>query len=394
MATAEKKMKIRASAIPVVLFFIIITNSVAQKIRNPSEGKTLIQNANTPRIINNSNDPIYKNGVITFENDLTIGGSEESPEYTLGMIISIETDDQGNIYICDIKFGTVKVYDSHGKYLRSIGRRGQGPGEFQIPTGLQWTSKNSLLVYDPAKSALIFFSRDGRLINEIINPYLNFGYQAYSDTEQNYYILKFRSFIDLDRRVEKFNNSFVSLYSMGYLPKSLKPASAPTHPSVEIRFVLFGGNQIIWGINDSYEINFANNRGKIYKKIIKKYLALRINDEYKKSFLQNVPKGYPSRTEFRSHFPAFDLFAVDEEGWLYVKTYEVEQVTGKSIMDVFSPDGRFFTRVALKFPSEPSTYYSRFVVRNNFIYLQDENDNGDPVVKRYKIIKRMAKVNE
>ncbi len=39
-------------------------------------------------------------------------------------------DDQGNVYICDSKGSFLRKYDSDGKFIKEIGRYGQGPGEF------------------------------------------------------------------------------------------------------------------------------------------------------------------------------------------------------------------------------------------------------------------------
>lgn len=46
----------------------------------------------------------------------------------------LDMDDQGNIYIIQYRYNTnimnIKVYDTHGQHLYTIGRAGRGPGEF------------------------------------------------------------------------------------------------------------------------------------------------------------------------------------------------------------------------------------------------------------------------
>ncbi len=49
----------------------------------------------------------------------------------------VEVDKDGNIYVIDTRSYRVQVFDSHGKYRITLGREGQGPGEFQIPSGVQ-----------------------------------------------------------------------------------------------------------------------------------------------------------------------------------------------------------------------------------------------------------------
>jgi len=45
----------------------------------------------------------------------------------------VDADEAGKVYVLDRKAGQIKVFDPQGNFLRAIGRRGQGPGEFQEP---------------------------------------------------------------------------------------------------------------------------------------------------------------------------------------------------------------------------------------------------------------------
>lgn len=68
------------------------------------------------------------------------------------MFSSIETaifDANGNIAVLDLGSASVRVYSSEGEFLRSIGRRGNGPGEFQRPLGMVLLGSGSLGVMDP-----------------------------------------------------------------------------------------------------------------------------------------------------------------------------------------------------------------------------------------------------
>jgi len=96
---------------------------------------------------------------------LTIGSDPAVPESSLGHIMCYTVNDQGDIFIYDIKNNDLKIFDRQGRYLRSFGRRGQGPGEFQIAENIQWTSRGELMLCDMAKP--IFFSDDGRFLREV-----------------------------------------------------------------------------------------------------------------------------------------------------------------------------------------------------------------------------------
>ncbi|MFC1564929.1 6-bladed beta-propeller [candidate division KSB1 bacterium] len=60
-----------------------------------------------------------------------IGDAEsEDDNYNLYQVVDIVKDDEGNYYIVDAGNSRIQKFDSAGKYLLSIGKKGQGPGEF------------------------------------------------------------------------------------------------------------------------------------------------------------------------------------------------------------------------------------------------------------------------
>ena len=62
--------------------------------------------------------------------EVAIGGLDGPEEYLFGSIRSIAVADDGTIYILDSQGQHVRVFDSLGVYVETLGRRGEGPGEF------------------------------------------------------------------------------------------------------------------------------------------------------------------------------------------------------------------------------------------------------------------------
>ena len=80
----------------------------------------------------------------------------------------MNTDEQGRLYIADIVQGSVHVYNEDGSYVRSIGRLGEGPGEFTEMWGLQ-VSEDILHVFDANTSRVSLFGVDtGQHIRDIL----------------------------------------------------------------------------------------------------------------------------------------------------------------------------------------------------------------------------------
>ena len=67
---------------------------------------------------------------------------------SLGVLSGIAMDATGTVYVSDRTENKLWVFDARGRSVRSIGRQGQGPGEFQAPTGIAIGPDNRLYVRD------------------------------------------------------------------------------------------------------------------------------------------------------------------------------------------------------------------------------------------------------
>ncbi|WP_420635213.1 6-bladed beta-propeller [Candidatus Palauibacter sp.] len=60
---------------------------------------------------------------------LSIGEVDGPDEYLFGRIASIAVDDDGRVYVLDSQALNVRVFDSAGEYIETLGGPGEGPGE-------------------------------------------------------------------------------------------------------------------------------------------------------------------------------------------------------------------------------------------------------------------------
>lgn len=72
----------------------------------------------------------------------------------------------GTLYVSQPQEKVVKVYSAAGRYLRSFGREGAGPGEFDRPSTLGWRG-DTLWVADPAQGRISLFRPDGTFLRSI-----------------------------------------------------------------------------------------------------------------------------------------------------------------------------------------------------------------------------------
>ncbi|MBW3571968.1 MAG: hypothetical protein KY467_12765 [Gemmatimonadetes bacterium] len=70
------------------------------------------------------------------------------PEAELVSFSHLAVDSRGNVYVPDFYRNRVVVFGPDGRVLRTVGKRGRGPGEFQAIRSVQVLRGDSLLVYD------------------------------------------------------------------------------------------------------------------------------------------------------------------------------------------------------------------------------------------------------
>ncbi len=90
-------------------------------------------------------------------------GSVDGPdeETLFGRVLGVGLDDDGNVYVLDGLAPAVRVFDSDGRYVCSLGGRGAGPGEFMRPNGLIITEDGRLWVRDTGNRRYEVFESDG-----------------------------------------------------------------------------------------------------------------------------------------------------------------------------------------------------------------------------------------
>jgi 6-bladed beta-propeller protein len=87
---------------------------------------------------------------------------EDGTPAELGEPRSLAVDAQGRIYVVDSKPAAIKVFTPDGKLVRSIGREGEGPGEFRV--GFIAVRDDHLVLHDPRLSRTSVWDTAGNFI--------------------------------------------------------------------------------------------------------------------------------------------------------------------------------------------------------------------------------------
>lgn len=150
---------------PGVLFlFQLIVNTPAQEVlwEGSREYKNGIEYINNFEKGLWDADPAKK---ITIERVFSIGSMEVQEEYLFNWVQYITTDNYSNIYACDSKENRIQVYDKEGKYLRTIGQEGKGPGDLLRPMKVLVGNDGNIYVDDNLNIRISVFKANGRFLN-------------------------------------------------------------------------------------------------------------------------------------------------------------------------------------------------------------------------------------
>ncbi len=344
-----------------------------------------IENINGLIIVKNPRKPIYEPNIISLTQELSIGQSEETGNSPILQNIpnngSVDIDKDGKIYVLDWKARQILVFNGEGKYLRRIGKKGQGPGEFQAVGAIKVLPTNQLAVYDSTLGRLSIFYLDGTLINIISNlPRL---LATVIDADGN---LVGTTLVMMEtHNVYELVKVFVGqnrTVNIGKVRAKLPLVGSNLYVFAHmIFFDVQTDNRIVWGSQESYRLDIVDKEGNITKRIIKEYAPITISDEDRfkqagellKATSINPASLKIESPKFRG---AFSVIRSDERGLIYVLTPEKDQKQ-RSYLDVFDAEGKYLTRIALR--STP------ILIRNNKIFSTEESEEGYLVLERYRI---------
>ena len=102
------------------------------------------------RIIHNEKDGAWgKTPAVRMDLIRTLGGVEpKDPNLAFGAPCDVVVDSRGNIYILDQRNTRIQKLSPEGMFLMSMGRQGQGPGDFQSPSSMDIDDADTLYVFD------------------------------------------------------------------------------------------------------------------------------------------------------------------------------------------------------------------------------------------------------
>ena len=281
---------------------------------------------------------------ISFSKGAVFGDTDE---IFISSISGIAVDESGNLFLADNSEAVVHAYDAEGNYRFKIGRRGEGPGEFN--STYQPTLHNgNLYVLDIQQQRVsVFNPSDGSFIQNIR---MGGGGQDFSGFPLGFYPLSGDRFLvyynSVERDGERFQRKFFPriLDSEGEVLQSdivdFKPGEMFMLQSEnrfqimslpymgESRYSLTQDEEIIWGFTDRVFLQVVSTDGE-YKRAI--YHSRQNPPLDRTAFLENYEDEAIRNSIRELGIPdvrqAFQTFIVDSEDriWIALTTEDTDE---------------------------------------------------------------------
>jgi hypothetical protein len=314
--------------------------------------------------------------------NLSIGVEEGEDCYLLNQPLDLKVSGAGNIYILDWGDTRIQAYDKNGRFLCTIGRKGKGPGEFELPASFDLSPDGKIFLLDSRNRRISQMDTTGNYLNGF--RFEGFHHEIKIDDSGILYFQgesdpKDLVMTDEMQTIEKVMNLY-RIEPMGQnrfcygdfrgrqmitrrMGDGVFQGSSPDGPRTV--WTIDNEGHLYAGYNGHYQITRYDKQGKALIKLGRKYDPV-----------PNPHRGKGAHTDFMPPFKSHLLF--DEKGNLWLELYTKENEEDK-IYDIFSTDGIYLKQIRLK--------HSIRQFKEGMAYCIVRPKDGFPMVKRFKLEK-------
>lgn len=382
------------------LFVVIVFSCLACADRGPGPRRIF---ENGDEVVLNPAEPVQVKGKasnLTLEEDFSLD-TEDDAIAALGLtdIAAFDVDRSGHLLFLVPPTGPrdcVYKLASDGKLMTTFCRVGQGPNEAEYPNEIRANEDGEVWVLESPKNRIHVFDDEGKPVAER-NP---LKFESIEPLANGHHLV---TRLDAPDLTLKYLSLAIELYDPGFrLVKELDRFSRVANRTVfermpepyvsGIEFAFQGKacrDRIYIGNSDrGYEILVFDLAGRLVRKIRKDYSPVPVTDAYRKKYLKDYLEympDYAKKIYFPEYWHPFHGFFPDEDGRLFVMTYEPGEREGEFLYDVFDQEGVFIARTRLR-AVQGGFGYILARVRGRLLYAVEEKPSGFKRLTAYRMI--------
>jgi hypothetical protein len=309
----------------------------------------------------------------------------------------IRISDEGMVYVSDPEYGANYIFGKTGAFLKTFGKRGQGPGEVRQQRDL-FVVNSQVFVVDTGM--IHIFSKDGEYIESKRNQSHRFRPIVFLSHEE-FIACPFGIFeapnslgkvsiVNLENRTERVITEF-RIFEGGRARSGDLVGSFIMIGLTPLMTVGYGNQRIYYGKSDSYVIHIADMDGRVLDSFSLNRKKQRISDEVKRRSFEEFGRiSRNTREQFIETTPndcTFFCRIEIHDGLIYVFVPEIPR-RNKQKIDIFSPEGRYLYSGLIELEEELSLMHSQLdnpVIKDGYLYAALRDDSHRIKIVKYRI---------
>lgn len=345
---------------------------------------------------------------LTAVEELRLGSFDGPEETTFGYIAALGVDEDGTMYVADTQVPAIRVFAADGDYLRDLGGRGEGPGEFTALRGLAALSGGGVAVWHEMDQ-LSVFDGTGQFVDRFRMRFSSIaggpGPSVVADTAGHIFV-RTTSGRPSPEAPLIIRYAWVHYTTEGELIDSIIPPDRRvegTPPAFRIETLSFPSphEYFVEGRNDEYALHRPLTDGRVVR-IERPYEPIPIDDQERQQWQDYVDEWFRRRdqrsTSIQAVKPAWRQLYVGGDGRIWVSRYvEAEHHPGHvsraaerggwptiewlepQVYDVFDPRGSLLGSVTFPIASEI------LFARGQRVWTLERGEYDEPYVVRYRV---------
>ena len=381
--------------------------------------------AQQPQVVR-STGPAAWGGNLRLVEEVRIGALDGADEYLFGSVVDVAVGRGGMIYVADGQVPIIRSYDAQGRFVRNIGRKGGGPGEYNAIGGMRTMRDGRLAVWDNRNQRITVYTSEGTLIGSHRVVSGLFASDIFEvDTAGQFYV---RTTTGQQTATGGFAMGWIRVGPSGEIRDTIPIPSDPAAPESFVLSTASGYDRpfvraivttmsrlghLITARNETYA--FEQHRpGAPVLRIERPYTPVRLSRAERSEWeawagyfqRRDAPSGFTPRAAGPSRpasypipetKPAFSELRTDSQGRIWVRRYVAavssnpgpERAAGdqrprrvwreQPTFDVFEPDGRFLGTITLPWNAKFQD------ARDRHIWATVRGESDEQYVVRFRV---------
>ena len=310
-------------------------------------------------------------------------------------------DDIGRLWVLERQASELRLFSSSGEHVRTVGREGSGPGEFNQPVRVDVGPEGRLWVMDPQNARLSVFDSAGVYIEALraMGGFVILPWRGGFDRDGYYYAPVPELEPEFRVALGRFDRSYTVLDTI----------SLPTDP-VEREFyeIVDGSSRMragvpfqgglrwalstsgtVWAlITDQYRMFEFTTGGDTLRSVTTSFDPLSVTSQERADALEDLKwftdqGGRVDLSRIPDQKPAAGFFFLDDQDHAWVSRITAESDEDQSL-DVFNPTGQYMGTIVAPFRLQPSPIP---FVREGSLYGVVLDELDVPYVVRARIVR-------